>query len=201
MFFKRHTDEVPSLSEKISQTFKEVPTLESSRLIYKKILPENSQDMYEYSRLEEVTRYLLWTPHLSLSQTTRYINLLQKKYARGDFWDFGLCDKESGKFIGTCGITSFDEKENLIEIGYVLSPDFWGKGLATEAAKTVAAFCFDTFYVDRICAKCIEGNDASVNVMKKLGMTLEGIYKNSMLVKGEYKTIHVYHVTREAFNR
>ena len=141
----------------------------------------------------------MWTPHLSLSQTSRYINLLQKKYARGDFWDFGLCDKESGKFIGTCGITSFDEKENLIEIGYVLSPDFWGRGYATEAARTVAKFCFDTFPVDRICAKCSEGNDASVNVMKKLGMTLEGIYKNSMLIKGEYKTIHVYHVSREDF--
>ncbi len=200
MFFKRRTDEPLTLGEKLRQVFSNAPELSSDRLLYKKIVPENSLDMYEYSRLEEVTRYLLWTPHVSLTQTQRYIKLLQKKYESGAFWDFGLTEAKSGKFIGTCGVTSFDEKENSIEIGYVLSPDFWGAGLATEAARTVMRFCFENFGVDRITGKFMEGNNASMRVMTKLGMTLEGIYRNSMFVKGEYKTIHVYEVTREKFN-
>lgn len=197
MFFKSKNQNL--ISEKIKSTFKDVPVLESERMIYKKIVPENSADMFEYSCLEDVTRYLLWTPHVSLTQTERYIKLLQKKYDSGAFWDFGLTDKESGKFIGTCGITSFDDKEKSIEIGYVLSPSFWGKGYATEAARTVMKFCFDTFGADKICAKFMEGNNASMRVMTKLGMKLEGIYKNSMFVKGEYKTIYVYEVTKEDF--
>ncbi len=199
MFFKRRPDTHTTLDEKIRQTFKEPPELESARLLYKKIVPENAQDMYEYSKLEDVTRYLLWTPHASITQTQHYIKLLQKKYASGSFWDFGLTFREDGKFIGTCGITSFDEMTNSIEIGYVLSPDYWGKGLATEAAKTVMTYCFENFGVDKICAKFMEGNDASMHVMTKLGMTLEGIYKRSMYVKGDYKTIHVYEVTRDKF--
>lgn len=199
MFFKRCSDVPQSLGDKIRQTFREPPELCSCRLIYKKIVPENVGDMYEYSRLEDVTRYLLWTPHASPAQTQHYVKLLQKKYANGSFWDFGLTFQDDGKFIGTCGITSFDEMTNSIEIGYVLAPQYWGMGLATEAAGTVMRFCFESFGVDRICAKFMEGNDASMRVMTKLGMTLEGIYKNSMYVKGEYKTIHVYEVTREKF--
>lgn len=190
-----------TLGEKIRKVFKDPPELSSTRLIYKKILPENSADMYEYSRLPEVTRYLLWTPHVSITQTERYIKLLQKKYDSGAFWDFGLTHRESGKFIGTCGITSFDEKDNSIEIGYVLSPSFWGKGYATEAAQTVMKFCFESFGVEKICAKFMEGNNASMRVMAKLGMTLEGIYRNSMFVKGEYKTIHVYEITKDDFEK
>ena len=199
MFFKKSTDGQDLLGEKIKTVFSNHPELHSKRLVYKIIAPENAQDMYEYSCREETTRYLLWTPHTSISQTQRYIKLLSKKYENGAFWDFGLTFRDTGKFIGTCGITSFDEEKNSIEIGYVLSPDFWGMGLATEAAKTVMTYCFETFGVDSIFAKFLEGNNASMRVMQKLGMTLEGIYRNSMYVKGEYKTVHVYEITREKF--
>jgi len=200
MFFKhRKAEKKENLDTMVRETFKETPVLESERLIYKKIVPENTYDMYEYSKQEEVTRYLLWTPHISVTQTERYINLLQKKYANGSFWDFGLTSKEDGKFIGTCGITSIDDDTNTLEIGYVLAPNYWEKGLATEAARKVMDYCFTTFSPDRICGKFMEGNDGSMGVMKKLGMTLEGIYRRSMYVKGDYKTIHVYEITKERF--
>ena len=45
----------------------------------------------------------------------------------------------------------------------------------------------------------MEGNDGSMAVMKKLGMSFEGIYKNGMFIKGSYKTIIVYNVTKEKY--
>ncbi len=199
MFFKKNAEKESGITEKICETFKDTPTLESDRLIYKRIVPENAQDMFDYSKCEEVTRYLLWTPHVSLTQTEKYIKLLQKKYDNGSFWDFGLTYKEDGRFIGTCGITSMDDDTRTIEIGYVLAPEYWGKELAPEAARTVMRYCFDTFGAEKICGKFMEGNNGSMRVMTKLGMTLEGIYRKSMYVKGEYKTIHVYEITKERF--
>lgn len=199
MFFRKNKPETAALGEKIKEAFKNPPVLESERLIYKKIVPENTQDMYEYSKLEEVTRYLLWTPHISEIQTGKYIALLQKKYANGSFWDFGLTYKENGKFIGTCGITSFEDETNTIEIGYVLAPEYWGMELAPEAARTVMRYCFENFGAERVVGKFMEGNNGSMRVMTKLGMTLEGIYRRSMYVKGDYKTIHVYEITKEHF--
>lgn len=200
MLFFRKTPQEKSLGDKIKETFKGEPELSSERLIYKKIVPENADDMYEYSHLDEVPKYLLWMPHSGPLETQRYVRLLQKKYASGSFWDFGLTYRENGKFIGTCGITSYDEDENSIEIGYVLNPDYWGRELAVEAARTVMKFCFDTYGVSLIKAKFMEGNDRSLRVMQKLGMKLEGVYRHSMYVKGDYKTIHVYFITREDFS-
>lgn len=188
-----------SLDIKIKETFANPPTLESERLKFVKISPEHAEDMYEYSCDPDVTRYLTWSCHSSVKETERYIKLLQKKYAVGAFNDWGLILKETGKFIGTCGYTSFDYENNTAEIGYVLSKDYWGMGLAAEAAKKVMEFGFDIFGLDGYFAKCIEGNDASMRVMQKVGMSFENIYKNGMFIKGAYKTIIVYNVTKEKY--
>lgn len=185
------------LETKVKEVFANPPTLETKRLKLVKISPEHAEDMYSYSSDPDVTRYLTWSCHSSVKETERYIKLLQKKYTAGVFNDWGLIHKETGKFIGTCGFTSFDHENNTAEIGYVLSKDYWGQGLAAEAAKCVMEFGFDNFGLSGFCAKCMEGNDASMRVMQKVGMSFENIYKNGMFIKGAYKTIIVYNVTRE----
>ncbi len=188
-----------SLESKIKEVFSDPPVLETERLYLKKISPENAADMYEYSCDPDVVKYLTWSCHSSEKETERYIKLLQKKYTQGVFNDWGLILKDGGKFIGTCGFTSFDLEKNTAEIGYVLAKPFWGMGLAAEAAARVMEFGFDSFGLSGFCAKCMEGNDASMRVMQKLGMSFEGIYKNSMFIKGSYKTIIVYSVTKETY--
>lgn len=188
-----------TLDTRIKETFADPPMLHTQRLDLVKILPEHASDMYEYSSDPDVTKYLTWSCHSSLKETERYIKLLQKKYTSGVFNDWGLIHRESGKFIGTCGFTSFDYEKNTAEVGYVLARPFWGMGLAAEAARCVMEFGFENFYLDGFCAKCMEGNDASMRVMKKVGMGFEGIYKNGMFIKGSYKTIIVYSVTKEKY--
>ncbi len=186
-FFKAHNSS--PLEKKVAETFCNPPSLSSQRLNYVKISPEHAQDMFEYSCDSEVTKYLTWSCHSSLKETERYIKLLEKKYNCNAFHDWGIIHKESGKFIGTIGFTSFDYQQNTAEIGYVLARPYWGYGYAVEAARTIMKFGIEHFALSGFCAKCMEGNDASFKVMKKCGMELDGIYKNSMFIKGEYKTI------------
>lgn len=189
----------PTLAEKAAGVFASPPTLETERLRLCQMQPEHAADMYEYSSDAEVTKYLTWSPHSSLKETERYLRILQRKYADGSFHDWGLILKESGKFIGTCGYTSFDEKNNTAEVGYVLAKPYWGKGLAAEAVRAVMHFGFEVFELDGFTAKYMEGNDASGRVMQKCGMTLEGVYRHSMYIKGEFKNIVVYRVDKEGF--
>lgn len=184
---------------KIKEIFTNIPTIETERLVLRKILPTDSEDMYEYSKKPEVTQYLTWNIHTNPKQTAAYIRLLQKKYAEGIFWDFGLECKAEGKFIGTCGFTSFDKDRNSAEIGYVLAPEYWGKGLAKEACTSVMKFGFTVFDLDRICARFIEGNTASERVMQKLGMKHEATYKNSFYIKNSYKTVVEYSISKREF--
>lgn len=192
-FFK--APKIGSLEHKVAEVFKEPPTLYSERLNFVKITPDYAEDMYEYSCDDDVTRYLTWSSHHSVKETERYATLLQKKYRSGVFNDWGLVLRETGKFIGTCGFTAFDFTEQSAEIGYVIAKPYWGMGLALEAAQRVMKFGIDELGLTGFCAKCIQGNDASFRVMQKCGMTTEGIYHNSMFIKGEYKTIIVCRAT------
>lgn len=194
-------DSPDGLSTLVAQTFAAPPSLTTERLTLCRITEEFAADMYEYSGDPDVTKYLTWSPHSGQKETERYIRILQKKYADGSFNDWGLVLKDSGKFIGTCGYTSFNYEENTAEVGYVLAKPYWGQALAPEAVKAVMRFGFEQFGLDGYTAKYMEGNDASGRVMQKCGMSLEGVYRHSMYIKGEFKNIVVYRVTREDFYR
>jgi RimJ/RimL family protein N-acetyltransferase len=101
--------------------------------------------------------------------------------------------------IGTCGFTRFDFPNDSAEVGYVLNPDYHGRGYATEAAGCVLRFGLERLGLHRIEARFMEGNEASLRVMQKLGMSLEGYRRESMLVKGQYRTIGVCSILQEEF--
>ena len=187
------------MTEDMLSIFIKIPTLETNRLILRKILPGDFADMYDYSCRPETSRYLLWNPHENLRYTKKYISYLQTAYRNEEFFDFGLVDKTSGKMIGTCGFTDFDIPNNSAEIGYVLHPDFWGKGLAKEAILRVMAFGFAELRLHRISAKIMAGNAASKKVAEKCGMRHEATRIDAMLIKGNYETIDEYAILAKEF--
>lgn len=187
------------IEEKVKSVFADPPTLFTERLMLCKITNEHTADMFEYSKDPEVTRYLTWSCHLSEKETARYINLLQKKYADGSFNDWGIVLRETGKFIGTCGFTSFDFDNATAEMGYVLAKAYWGMGLATEAVKCAMKYAITEFGIENFFAKHMEGNNASGRVMQKCGMKFENMYHHSMFIKGEFKNIVVYRCTGKEF--
>ena len=178
--------------ESIYKIFSDPPILKTARLTLRAMRSQDAEDMFEYARLPEVTKYLLWREHESVGFTRDYLKYVESRYSVGDFYDFAIVENSSGKMIGTCGFTRLDAVNNVAEIGYVLNPAFFGKGYATEAAREIIRFGRDELCVHRVEARFMQGNDASVRVMQRLGMSFEGYAVDSMLVKGEYKTIGTY---------
>ena len=90
-------------------------------------------------------------------------------------WGFGLwavIRKPERRVIGYCGLTRFDDIDGQteIEIGYRLSRDSWGRGLATEAARAVKDYAFEVLVLDRLVAILYPQNAASIRVAEKIGM-------------------------------
>ena len=83
--------------------------------------------------------------------------------------------KETGKFIGRCGLLPWEIDGKLeIEVAYLLDKHFWFQGLATEAAKGILADAFDNLNLSRIICLMHPDNIASQRVAQRLGMTMEG---------------------------
>ncbi|MGI8957099.1 MAG: GNAT family N-acetyltransferase [Chthoniobacterales bacterium] len=82
--------------------------------------------------------------------------------------------REENRLIGYCGFfRQLVDEVNEIEIGYRLHPDYWNRGLATEAARAVRAYAFDVLRLERVISLIHPENHASRRVAEKNGMTLE----------------------------
>ena len=185
--------------ETICRHFSRMPTLTTERLILRPMRPLDAEDMYRYACRQDVTEYLLWSPHPSRSYTEEYLRYIQKRYALGEFYDWAVVDRDSGRMIGTCGFTRFDPPHNIGEIGYVLNPEFHGRGLGYEAAARVVRFGFEELELHRIEARFMRGNEASLRLAEKLGMRFEGYRRDGMLVKGSYRTIGTCAILSDEF--
>ncbi len=179
--------------------FSRIPTLETERLILRGMRVSDAEDMYAYARHPSVTEYLTWSPHASLDETREYLTYIGQRYRTGDFYDWSLICAADGHMIGTCGFTSFNCPADSAEIGYVLNPAYQGQGLATEAVRRVLAFGFEELNLHRIEARFMEGNDASRRLMERVGMSFEGYARESMRVKGKYRTIGTCAILRHEY--
>ena len=188
--------------EYIHEIFSKIPTFETERLILRPMRMFDAFDMYEYARMPKTSEFLTWSPHPDIEYTKNYLAFVISKYKSGEFYDWAIALKdEESKMIGTCGFSRIDFSNNVGEIGYVINPDFHGNGYAHEAASKIIEFGFAKLDFHRIEAKFIVGNDASLNVMKKCGMTYEGTARGSMLIKGKYCDIGICSILDNEYKR
>ncbi len=179
--------------------FYNLPTLETPRLIMRKMLPSDADDMFEYAKLKEVTRYLLWSPHISPSETRMYLYSLKKEYSKGRHREWALIDKKTSKMIGTCGFTTIDTDNSVGELGYVLNPAYHKMGIAAESAMKLISLGFDYLDLERIEIKFMAENTPSMKVGIKCGMTFEGILRHSMYIKGLWRDIGICSILKDEY--
>lgn len=83
-----------------------------------------------------------------------------------------------------------------MEMGYAMAEEHWGKGITSEAAKAVLDYCFQNFEVNRIHAQHKSENAASGKVLQKIGMVLEGTFRQRIFAKDQYWDMVMYSMLR-----
>jgi RimJ/RimL family protein N-acetyltransferase len=128
----------------------------------------------------EVMRYVLGHPE-ARAETQAIIERVLPRWAAGgpSWWSF--IELSCGELIGAGCIQhlrrsgSIPDPDCPWEIGWRLRRDRWNQGFASEAARVMARFAFDTLKPDVLMAVCEPANVASMKVMRKLGMQFRGI--------------------------
>jgi len=103
-----------------------------------------------------------------------WIGIQLERYQNNRYGHQALIEKTTGKFIGQCGLlTQTFEENEIIEIGYHILPEYWGKGFAPEAAKKIRDFAFKNKIADEFYSIIDIRNLASQRVAQKIGMKIE----------------------------
>lgn len=147
--------------------------LETERLFIRPWKQSDLKDFFEYASVDGVGEMAGWNHHKNISESKEILDMFINEHKT-----FALEMKDSGKTVGSIGIEVITPDANLgepyksmrgREIGYVLSKDYWGKGLMTEAVKKVIEFCFDNLCLDYLFISHWIKNDRSKRVIEKCG--------------------------------
>lgn len=140
--------------------------LQTKRLILRPFTEGDAADLYEYAKDPRVGPMAGWPVHKNVAES---LAIIRKRTAP---YDFAVVDKASGKVIGSGGLT--DRHRDWLpgkndELGYVLHPDWWGRGLIPEAMREVLRFGFEELELDHVWCGYYDGNEKSRRVQAKLG--------------------------------
>lgn len=164
--------------------------IETERLILRDASVDDAEDMFEYAKLEEVTKYLSWKPHLSVKDSEKLLEMLSKEAKEKDSYALKVIVlKENDKMIGTIDARIFGEGLKEAEFGYCLNPKYWNKGYMSEALKAFIQALHKELSVENVFGSFERENIASKRVMQKNEMyyyeTVRRVFKN----KGEVELI------------
>lgn len=164
--------------------------LKTNRLMLRPFNIDDLGDFYEYASVDGVGQMAGWLPHKNKEESLSILKMFidEKK-------TFAIV--YNNKVIGSLGIEEYDEKQLPEyadklgrEIGYVLSKDYWGKGLMPEALNEVIRYCFEDLKLDFLACGHFTDNNQSKRVQEKCGFyhyklvkheTRYGIVKDSWL--------------------
>lgn len=122
-------------------------------------------------------RFWSTPPHASLDETREWLErLIASPEDESD--DFVV--EFEGRTIGKAGCW------RIPEVGYILHPDFWGRGFAREAMEAVIAHAFARFPVEALTADVHPRNRASLGLLKRLGFNQTGRAEHTWCVAGEW---------------
>ena len=146
--------------------------IETDRLILRPWRESDLDDFYEYARVDGVGQMAGWQPHETVEVSRNILShFIENKRT------FALELKENGKVIGSLGLESRADDALIApslagrEIGYVLSKNYWGRGLMPEAVKAVIKLCFQQLGFDYLTVAHFTSNNQSRRVIEKSGFS------------------------------
>lgn len=178
-----------------------MPVLETPRTILRPFTEADAADVYAYCRDPRVGPIAGWKPHESLDESREIIRTV---FSEPNV--FAVVDRETGRVIGSAGFVAPHRPGDAAhqgrssEIGYALSPAYWGHGLMPEVVGGLLRYGFEELNLDEIWVTHYQENRQSRRVIEKSGFQYAFTEKLSDEFYPERPTCF-YFMTREMWEK
>ena len=147
--------------------------IETEKFILREILETDVEGMYALDSDPEVHKYLGNNPIANMDAALATIQHVRKQYEENGIGRWAIIDKASNEFVGWAGLKyeqNLRTNFNYYDIGYRLLRKYWGKGIASEAAKVSLEYGFNQLNINEIFAAAQVGNAASNKILTNIGL-------------------------------
>lgn len=168
-------------------------SLSSEKLMLREFTKSDWVNVHQYASKDIVCQYQPWGPNTE-KDSKDFVHQIIKDSTQKPRKRFGLAVIYKEMMIGAVELNIRDFINKVGEIAYIVNPDYWGKGVATEAATMLIDFGFKELKLHRIYATCDPRNVASSRVLEKLGMTMEGKLRENIFIKDGWRDSLIYSI-------
>lgn len=181
--------------------FNQLPILKSNRFTLKKIEEQHLDEVFEIYSNDHVFAYCGIIPKHNKEIVKNMIGHFERDYLKKSRIKWGIFANDNpDHLLGIIEAFDFQQKVNMVTIGYFLSEAHWGKGIATEAVNILLHFLFMDVNVNRIQAEVMPPNETSKKVLLKNGFTKEGTLRQATLWSGKgIVDLEIYGMLKEDY--
>ena len=177
----------------LSLNFSPFPVIKTERLLLRSLTMEDLTDLFYLRTNEKVNTHLNKAPDASPEATKEKIKEILQKQEENDcvFWVIELKDKPAN-MIGNIGYWNITKEHYRAEIGYILHPDHWKKGIMKEALNAVVEYAFTKTNMHTIEANINPDNIASGALLESCGFIKEAYHKENYYYDGVFYDSVIY---------
>ena len=175
------------------------PTLHTARLRLRPFTEADADALFTLHSNPRVLRYWDAPPWRERARAQRFIAACRQLAEDGSGARLAVDRASDETFIGWCALARWNPDHRSAALGYCFEEAAWGHGYATEAARAVLRWAFDTLDLNRVQAEADTRNAASARVLEKLGFVLEGTLREDCVVDGEVSDSWVYGLLRREY--
>ena len=177
----------------LTLNFKPFPEIKTGRLLLRKLKKTDAKELFFLRSDESVLRFLGKEPAKTVAEVEDFIGKINKAIDENDSVLWGIAfPNESSTIIGTICLWNFKPENYRSEIGYLLHPDHWRKGIMKEAVNAVVDYGFGVLGLHSIEALMDSENIASSSVLERTGFIKEGHLKESLYFNGRFSDTAIY---------
>ncbi|MDX1440350.1 MAG: GNAT family N-acetyltransferase [Rubricoccaceae bacterium] len=176
-----------------------LPILETERLKLRHPSQNDLGDLFAIFSNPAAMRYWSHEAWTDYDQAKKYLNEINKGFSDRTLFQWASTKKGENRLIGTVTLVRWDESNRHIELGYMLHPDQWGKGYASEAVRAALVFAFEQLDVHRVEAELDPRNVPSTRLLERLGFRKEGLQRERWFLFDEWSDSALYGLLKREF--
>lgn len=104
-------------------------------------------------------------------------------------------------YLGQISLQGVDRFQQQAELAVIVSPEHWGKGVATEAIQLMLRYAFHALNLNRVWLKVFAEHEAAIGLYRKCGFVQEGVLRQDAFLEGKFRDTVIMSVLREDFDR
>ena len=178
---------------------KEFASIETERLVLRRLLPSDAGELADYRARPEVARFQGWDEGFSIARAHALIAEMASSHpdTPGAWYQLAITLRSTGAVIGDCGLHPDPDEARVCEIGFTVAPAHQGQGIATEAVGALLTYLLETRNKQRLVAYADVDNAPSHRVLEAHGFRREGHLVDSAWTEnagsgGEWRSEYLY---------